>query len=78
MEDLELNPQQIQKYKELLSGQPNGTIVKVSDAPEFCTMICFEKYIADGIAAVRKQIDQLDQVTIWRRATNAHVERFIK
>ena len=34
-------------------------------------------YLGNGIALVRKCVDQLDQVTIWRVATDAHAARYL-
>lgn len=79
MDDLQLTTEQEAQLMTFVKNQPHGTIVRCSDAPQTLSMICFEKYVGQQITAVRKQVDQLDQVTVWWNPySQAHRERFIK
>jgi hypothetical protein len=40
-------------------------VYRVSEYPIFRGMICTQKYTGDGVYAVRRQVDELDNVTVW-------------
>lgn len=48
-------------------GDRQGMIVRVSDAGDFEDLIPTERYEGKTVFARRAKVDQLDQVTIWRR-----------
>lgn len=64
-------PSEVNEYLDICHIGHNGTMLKVSEHLPLCTLTTFVDYQSERWGAIRKRVDELDQVTVWPRDNNA-------